>query len=243
MESVNVATAFVTLEGRSTPRLAILSIWIDMAESGSVSRWIDELKNGNDDAARQIWGRYVERLIRIAHSKLIHSPKRMADEEDVVNRAFMAFLEGVELGRFQRLSDRDDLWQILVMLTERQAIDQTRAERAIKRGAHRLNGQASRKNDEYAFSELDNIRDPSPTPSFALQTSEELGILLSRLENEELQGIALAKLEGLTNREIAEKIERAECTVERKLKLIREIWVDRAHIPRAQRPLPRNSQT
>lgn len=204
-----------------------------MQESGSVSRWIDALKQGNDDAASEIWALYVERLIRIAHSKLIHSPKRMADEEDVVSRAYMAFLKGVELGRFQRLSDRNDLWQILVMLTERQAIDITRAERAIKRGAGRINGQTSRTPDDYTFSILDNIRDPSPTPSFAMQASEELGILLTRLDNEELSAIALAKLEGLTNREIADRIGRAECTVERKLKLIREIWVDRSDKARA----------
>ena len=37
---------------------------------------------------------------------------------------FGSILRGIEEGRFKRLDDRDDLWQVLAMLTVRKAINQ-----------------------------------------------------------------------------------------------------------------------
>jgi IS30 family transposase len=48
--------------------------------------------------------------------------------------------------------------------------------------------------------------------------------LLDLLEDEQLVQIALLKLEGCTNREIADRINRSQPTVERRLKLIRDTW-------------------
>jgi DNA-directed RNA polymerase specialized sigma24 family protein len=47
---------------------------------------------------------------------------------------------------------------------------------------------------------------------------------LSRLPDDELRQIALGKLEGYTNEEIATQIEVAPATVERRLRLIRKHW-------------------
>lgn len=195
-----------------------------MTESNSISRLIVELKAGDQEAARRIWSLYVTRLIRIANAQLATSPKRVADEDDVVVAAFAAFFKGVECGRFSRLSDRNDLWQILVMLTERQAINQTRAERAKKRGGGQVRGDSV--NDIETGAGFSQKADPSPTPAFAMQASEELHLLLSRLKDEGLKRVALRKLEGFTNKEIAKELGRAVCTVERKLKRIREIWTE-----------------
>ena len=81
-----------------------------------------QLKAGHSDAAGKIWHRYVEQLVRHARRKLGRSPRRAVDEEDVVVSAFNGFLQGVDEGRFLKLDDREDLWQVLVMLTERRAI-------------------------------------------------------------------------------------------------------------------------
>ncbi len=48
--------------------------------------------------------------------------------------------------------------------------------------------------------------------------------LLAALRDDELRQIALARLEGRSNKEIAASIGRAEVTVERRLKVIRETW-------------------
>ena len=199
-----------------------------MIDENSISQWLDDLKAGDELAAKHIWSRYVAKLVRIAHSRLATSPRRVADEDDVVVRAFAAFFRGVEDGRFSRLSDRNDLWQILVMLTERHAIDQQRAERAQKRGGGKTRGNSVFGGEENVALGFEQMEDPAPTPAFAMQASEELQFLLSRLRDPLLERVALRKLEGFTNQEIAKEIDMAVSTVERKLKTIRQIWIERA---------------
>jgi DNA-directed RNA polymerase specialized sigma24 family protein len=63
-----------------------------------------------------------------------------------------------------------------------------------------------------------------PTPSFAAGVAEECRRLLDRLGSGELQEVALLKMEGYTNAEVAAKLGRSLATVERKLKLIRRTW-------------------
>ena len=62
-----------------------------------------------------------------------------------------------------------------------------------------------------------------PTPEFAAQVAEEYELLLGLL-NRDQRAIAIAKLEGFTNEQIAASQNRSLRTVERKLKLIRAIW-------------------
>ena len=99
-----------------------------MNESHSVTAWIDQLKLGDQEAATQIWERYFEQLVTVARSKLEGAPTRAVDEEDVALLAFDSLFRGVKEKRFPNLDDRDDLWQLLLMLTERKAIDQKRRE-------------------------------------------------------------------------------------------------------------------
>jgi DNA-directed RNA polymerase specialized sigma24 family protein len=63
-----------------------------------------------------------------------------------------------------------------------------------------------------------------PSPAYAALLAEESRRLLERLDNEQLRAIALYKLEGHTNDEIAGKLGCERVTVQRKLRLIRQIW-------------------
>src|SRR5262249_49366796 len=92
-----------------------------MSLPGSVTDWIDRLKIGDPAAAQQLWQSYFQRLHRIARKKLQGTPRRVADEEDVALSAFDSFCRGAEQGRFPQLTDRDDLWRLLVTITARKA--------------------------------------------------------------------------------------------------------------------------
>lgn len=63
-----------------------------------------------------------------------------------------------------------------------------------------------------------------PTPEFAAQVAEEFQALLNRLTSDELRQVALWKLEGYTNEEIAQKLNVIVRTVERRLWTIRQLW-------------------
>jgi DNA-directed RNA polymerase specialized sigma24 family protein len=57
-----------------------------------------------------------------------------------------------------------------------------------------------------------------------VQVVEEYQRLLAALGDDRLRSVAVWKLEGYTNAEIAAKLGRAPSTVERKLRLIRDAW-------------------
>lgn len=198
----------------------------DGSSSQSVSEWIAKLKAGGSAAGQQLWRRYVDRLARLASRRLGNAPKTVADEEDVVLSAFQAFFQGVADGRFSRLDDRDDLWQVLVMLTERKAIGLRRRATADKRGGGEVRGESALIGpDADEAPGMAQVADSEPTPEFAAQAAEELALRLAALEQEpEWKRIALDKLAGYTNAEIAHRLGTSLRSVERQLTLIRAVW-------------------
>jgi len=198
-----------------------------MPQTGSVTDWIAQLKGGEPQASQELWGRYVDRLVRLARKKLGRTPRRAADEEDVVLSAFDGFFHGVEESRFPQLEDRDDLWQVLVMLTDRKTVDHRRRELAAKRGGDAVRGESAFANRQAAESHqpgLSQVIDGGPSPEFAAQFAEQFEQLLASLADETLRRIALAKMEGYTNAELARDLSLNVRSIERKLRLIRRTW-------------------
>ncbi|MGE3408365.1 MAG: ECF-type sigma factor [Pirellulales bacterium] len=197
-----------------------------MSDQGSISQWILDLRAGGSVAAAGLWQRYYHRLVALARKKLGDSPRRVADEEDVVLNAFHSFCAGAAEGRFPRLDDRQDLWQILVVLTARKAVDQLKHGLRQKRGGGLVRGDSvfveNLNGEERAA--IDQVVGSEPSPEFSAQLTEECGRLLDQLQNETLRTVAIAKMEGYTNDEIAGRLQVQTRTVERKLNLIREIW-------------------
>jgi RNA polymerase sigma factor (sigma-70 family) len=197
-----------------------------MSSTGSVTLWLAQLKCGNTEAARLIWERYIQKLLQLARGKLGDQPRRFADEEDVAQSAFASFFQAAEQGRFPRLDDRNDLWQLLLMITERKAIDLFHHEQRAKRGGGRLLDEAALAHPDGASScqDLGEILALEPTPAFAAEVAENLTRLLNKLRDDELRQIALRKMDGYTNEEIANQLDMALATVERRLRLIRKCW-------------------
>lgn len=196
-----------------------------MSAPGSVSHWLLALKAGDQTAAQFLWERYHARLIGLARQILQGTRRREADEEDVVQNAFHSFFKGVAQGRFPQLNDRDNLWRILVVLTARKAINQVRKER-------RQPSQDVTPRTSSAISSIELFDDAAllevvgaePTPELAAQVVEQYENLLARLGDDKLRQIAVWKLEGYTNGEIAQKLSCSRRTVIRKLETIRLIW-------------------
>lgn len=195
-----------------------------MSEEGSITCWISKLRTGDALAASELWQRFYERLVRTARQKLRDASRRTADEEDVVIDAFDSFCRGVQLGRFPKLNDRDDLWQVLIMLTDRKAANQRNFHRRQKRGGGHVRGESAFFTPEGAANGIDQIVGAEPTPEFTGEVCEEVRRLLDLLDDPTLQTVAVAKLEGFQNAEIAERLQVQVRTVERKLRSIREIW-------------------
>jgi RNA polymerase sigma factor (sigma-70 family) len=142
----------------------------------------------------------------------------VADEEDVALAAFESFCRRAEEGQFPRLKDRDGLSSLLVVMVARKAADAVKYDGRAKRGAGRVQTGLPAPADSPFELEGD-----APTPEEAAILAEEVEGLLARLPDPRLREVALRKLEGYTNAEIAEMQGCSVPTVERRLAMIRRL--------------------
>ncbi len=183
---------------------------------GSISIWIQRLQDGQDDAVDAIWHRYHQRLLRVASSLLPSSARQEADEEDIVSGTFHSFFRRVQQGSFTELEDRNELWHLLSRMARRKAINMIRHQRRQKRC-----NDLQPAND--APPPMDQFHASTPAPQWSLIEPESIRELLGTLD-EGLREIAVCRLQGFTNQEIAAQIRRSVPTVERRLRLIRQQW-------------------
>ena len=196
---------------------------------GSVTRWIADLKGGDAEAARTLWGRYFDDLVRIARDKLRAARRTGADEdeEDAALSAFDSFCAGAARGRFPHLVNRHDLWRLLVVIAARKAWAQAERRGRQKRGGLvRIEaGGALGDDSEHDAPPIDRVAAPDPSPEFAAIVAEEFARLLDSLGEESLRQVALWKMDGYTVEEIADRLGCARRTVARRLDLIRKTWM------------------
>ena len=197
-----------------------------MSSSDSVTEWMGQLKAGDQAAAQKLWDRYFHRLVGLSRKKLRAVPRTAANEEDVALSAFASFCRAAQNGRFPQLDDRDDLWALLVVITARKAMRLVdRENRDHKVRGQPLNGGARRTTiSGVAAFDLQEIISREPTPAFAAQVAEECRRLLARLGDADLERIALLKMEGYSQSEIAAQLGCVERTIRRRLWRIRTVW-------------------
>ena len=187
----------------------------------SITQWLHQARDGDEYARQQIWVRYYERLIRLARSRIATGSARVSDEEDIVVGAFDAFFRALDNGKFSELGDRDGIWRLLVVISDNKANDLYRYQTRQKRGGGNIRGHSAFLDAEGDGDHFEQV--PDPSPDFAESLCLTCNELLLRLKPE-LRQVAVWKMEGYTNQEIAEKLECVEESVRRKVMLMRSIW-------------------
>jgi hypothetical protein len=134
-----------------------------MASTHSVTCWLEQLKQRDREAVQPLWERYFTRVVQKARGWFPRTPTTgAASAEDVALDAFASFCRRAEQASFSRLFDRDDLWQILVVLAFRKRCNQIQYEK--------------RKRRQPAGCNLTGLRPTAPISSFALYTTRRAGI-------------------------------------------------------------------
>jgi RNA polymerase sigma factor (sigma-70 family) len=199
-----------------------------LSSAGSVTQLIDRLRSGAPDSgeetARQIWERYLPRLLTLARGHLDRRIRTLQNEEDVVQSMGRSFFRRLRRGDFD-LADRDALWALLMTITLNRVRSAADHHFAAKRDVRRVQPLPS--SDETrsdAPRETVALEAAEPTPAEAAILNEALERRLRSLPEPDLRQVALWKLEGYTNHEIAEALKCSQRSVERKLNLIRKRW-------------------
>ena len=164
--------------------------------------------DGDDDAATEMFGRYVERLTLLARSRL--SPKLAArtDPEDVVMSAYRSFFVGAQRGQFS-LRRSGDLWRLLVSITLHK----------LYRGAKHHSAEMRSVDSERHISlehAADTLHSREPTPDEAITLADELESIMSGLDSFGQRVLEL-RLQGERIAEIAADTGRSERSVRRTL--------------------------
>jgi DNA-directed RNA polymerase specialized sigma24 family protein len=145
--------------------------------------------------------------------------------------AFDSFCRGAEQGRFPQLDDRENLWGLLVVITVRKVIDLLQRDGRRKHGGGKVADESvldALLGSEDGGAGIEQVMGSEPTPELAAEWADDVRRLLGMLPNDEVRSVALLKMEGCTNEEIAGQIGRAVSTVERRLRLIRSVWKESA---------------
>lgn len=176
---------------------------------GSVEVWLEELQQGRVSALGRLHRRYWPSLVAYARSRVRPESAPFADEEDLVQAAFLSFYRALREGRAARVSDRESLVALLTTIIARKA-------------ARKASGPVLRDvGDTAALERLARETDASPLEQAMLKDCYQryVGGLPSNL-----RPFAEMCLAGMTHREIAATIPCAVRTVERKMSRILHLW-------------------
>jgi RNA polymerase sigma factor (sigma-70 family) len=185
---------------------------------GSVTRLIGDAKVGDEIAEQALWDRYYKKLMRLARQMMPEVDRQVADEEDIALSAMETLFARLRAGQLPDLYNRDELWSWLAVVTSRKALGRLRYEHRKKRRGERV-----------ADGNVEQLLSSSPPPDLEVMITEEFERLLDRLGDDTLRRVALWKMDGATNDEIAKSLNCARRTVARKLELIRSIWSNEDH--------------
>ena len=190
----------------------------------SVTQFIHLLRDGDPKAATPIWNHFYARLVTLANKKLKSRVRRTVEGEDVAQSVFDSCFRAVQEGRVPDLKNRDNLWALLVRITERKAANTNRNLTTLKRGGGNVSGESVFLCKSESFSPgIAGVAGDEPTPEFVAMFAEEVDNRLQGLPEDSRQIVSLM-LEGYKQNEIAQKTGFSLAKVERKIGMIRKQW-------------------
>jgi RNA polymerase sigma factor (sigma-70 family) len=187
-----------------------MPIMVAPETSQSITRLIRAVQEGSSSAVRPLLEAYFDRLVQLASKRLQNLPGLGGYDEDLALRSFHSVYQRLrDPVRPLDLAGRDDLWRLLATRTISRAIDLIRRHRPAE-----VPGEQ----------DVTQLLAQGPTPEEAAEVADECRRLLDLLGEPELRQIALWKVEGYTNEEIAARFDCVSRTVERKVRRIRLLW-------------------
>lgn len=177
-----------------------------------LQRWRD----GDENAATEIFERYVNRLCALARTRLSSRMKRRVEAEDVVQSAYRSFFR--RAGDNYALEKQGDLWRLLAAITINKIRGQVEFHTAKKRGVYLEESMLA---DQSMIRVPPEVISEEPKPDDAAVMVEELSDLMSKLDQTQRTIVELS-MQNMSVEQIAEKVQRSERTVRRTIQQVRE---------------------
>jgi RNA polymerase sigma factor (sigma-70 family) len=185
---------------------------------------IREFQAGSESAARELFDKYCERLMRLAKRRIGQRMNSRVDPEDVIQSAFRTFFVHVKNDEFT-FEGENDLFKLLVRLTVHKTLRQIAYHRAAKRNPEMEAGQADDSNDLLA-----QISAAEPPPEVEVALIDEFEKFLGQLPPLDRKVLEL-KLQGYSTTEIAEALGSYDRKIRRILERIQDVAEGKAGHP------------
>ena len=173
-----------------------------MEQPTSTYDLIARIEQGDESAFTTLFEKYQKRLALLIHYKLSHELRRLADVEDALQETFLEAFRDINRFRYEKPG------AFLSWLS--------RIADHVIADAARFHGRRKRRADLVRFRSVGNPDGPEPvdsaTPSRLLAEKEDLQALIRKLDSlpeDYRRAILLAKVEGLSNAEMAEQLGRS----------------------------------
>jgi len=192
-----------------------------MSGDSSFTNLMAQLRNGRNEAAVQLFQRYANRLIELARNQLDSKLLQKVDPEDVMQSVFRSFLVRNAAGHFAEFQTWDNLWAMLVVMTQRKCGRRIEYFHTARRDVRREIDNASPGQDSTANL---GLTADEPTPSEAAILTETIEQLMNSLPARHRNIVALS-LQGFDPVEISARERCTERTVYRVLERVKE-WLE-----------------
>lgn len=180
--------------------------------TGSVSSWLDELSQGDDEAAAPLRQRFRDRLIRRANRIRQEQPDVEVESEDIADSVFCNVIHKIRAGESAGIDDRKRLWRFLEKSLFHKLLDLKRKSRVRKNLQSRETADV-----------LDSVPDDRFSPEQFAELNDQLEYVV-RLLDEDTREVFKLVCEGHSTTEIAGAMNLSRRTVQRKIALIRDEW-------------------
>ncbi len=156
-------------------------------------------RKGDNEAAKELFDRYLERLLNLARRRISQRLASRVDPEDIVQSVFRTFFGRLRDGQFQ-IADQDDLCKLLMRITLHKTLRQVAFHKAGKRNPSAEVGQG-----EESQERLVDLLDREPTPEAEVAFLDQLEHFLGNLRPDERQILEM-RMQGYSNDDIAAKL-------------------------------------
>ena len=191
---------------------------------------LDRWRQGDQQAAGELFRRYASRLVGLARSRLSAKFAQRVDPEEVVQSVYRTFFAEAQEGRYE-LQRGGDLWRLLVAMTLHKLNDQVKYHSRRKRAVDR-----DRDAEEGLLGIGAHLLAREPSPLEALALVDEVEQLMGQLEPTHRSMVEL-RLQGHTIEEIAARTRFSERTVRYVLERLKQ-QLTKSH-PDCQRRIER----
>jgi RNA polymerase sigma-70 factor (ECF subfamily) len=175
-------------------------------ETVSDESLLQQYRGGDQNAATQLYKRYVTRLRAVAESKCSNKLARRVDADDIVQSVFRTFFRGLNQGLYD-VPESQQLWNLLLVIVANKARARGAYHNAAKRDV-RLTAAVDY-TEESVQAKLED-----PTPPVELQMA--IQDALEQLDSRQRQMVEM-RIQGHEVTEIANLTKRSKRTVERTL--------------------------